>query len=222
MPYDEFEDFKSDFTDDEIKNIADKSEELAEPDGEKIESLAQFVGPDEGSILDDETALSALRLLKSVLSDVDCIVYDFRIGFDPTGFDIKGLRIKCRNPQSVLDALKDIETMPGQLKPQSLYNKLPNSYSISAILGILKSRAEDELGLSVRAAAYQNDYVVLSFFPAEESAEPEIGLDMGLGGGIEEPIPEEPEEPKEPELEGPKIPEGGLPTSEIDWEKLGI
>jgi len=224
MPYDEFEDFKSDFTDDDINKMVGEPEQSEQPE-EKIEDLAQFVGPDEGSILDDDTALSALALLKSILKELGCIVSDFRIGFDPTGFDIKGLQIKCRNPQPVLDALNDIEAMPGQLKPQALYDRFPNSYSVTAVLGDLKMRAEQELGLSVRAAAYQNDYVVLSFFPAEQQPEPEpdIGLDMGLEGEMPEVEEELPEEEAPPEEEGgPEVPEEGVPPTEIDWEKLGI
>jgi len=217
MPYDEFEDLKSEFSDDDITDMV-KPEEPEEP--ESIDNLAQSMGPDEGSILDDDTALSALGLLKSLLKEKGCKLVDFKIGFDPTGFDIKGINVKCRDPREILNALKDVEAIPGQLKPQSMYDKMPNSYSITAILGDLKMRAEDELGLSVRAAAYQNDYVVISFFPAEEKPEAPM-LDMGMPPETPEAPPEEvPEEA--PEEAGPEVPEEGVPPTEIDWEKLGI
>ena len=185
----------------------------AGPDPRDIEKIAKGVDPEKGSILDDATALSALGMLKQELYEKDCKLIDFKIGFDPTGFDIKGLNIKCSNPQKILDALRDVETLPGQLKPQSMFDKMPNSYSISAILGTLKRRAEDEFGVSLSTASYENDYVVLSFFPAEEKEElmPE------------EPPMEEPpmEEPPPEETEAEPSPES-VPSDEVDWEAMGI
>ena len=184
----------------------------AGPDPRDIEKIAKGVDPEKGSILDDATALSALSMLKQELYEKDCKLIDFKIGFDSTGFDIKGLNVKCSNPQKILDALRDVETVPGQLKPQSMFDKMPNSYSMSAILGTLKRRAEDELGLSLRAASYENDYVVLSFFPAEEKEEL-----MPEEPPMEEPPMEEPPE----ETEAEPSPDA-VPSDEIDWEAMGI
>jgi hypothetical protein len=242
MPYEEYEDFEDVSADippthtagpgQEEKPAFERGEEETAKD---VEEIAKGVDPERGSILTDETALSALGVLKNVLFDLDCKLMDFRVGFEPTGFDIKGLSIRCSNPQKVLDALKEIETVPGQLKPQSMYDKMPNSYAISAILGTLKRRAKDELGLDLRAAAYENDYVVLSFFPAEQEEEPmgfggeEMGLEgeeMGLEGEEMAPEGEEPGLGEEGEGEGEEgleeIPEEGVPADEIDWDALGI
>jgi hypothetical protein len=213
MPYDDFEEQGT------PQREPVRPELEADADIEKIASTLE----DEGSILDDDTALSALRLLKQELFNVDCKLTDFKIGFDPTGFSIKGLQIRCSNPEKVMAALRDVQVAPGQLKPQSLYDKKPNSYSISAILGTLKRMAEDELGLSLRAAAYENDYVVLSFFPAEEK--PEIPELPPLEAPPEEGAPPE-EAPEGAPEEGPEG-EGeagleALPVEEVDWEAMGI
>ena len=80
----------------------------------------------------------------------------------------------------------------------------------------LKRMAEDELGLSLRAAAYENDFVVLSFFPAEEKPEPELPpLEPPPEAPIEEPAPEGEEGEEGPGLED-------LPVEEVDWEAMGI
>jgi hypothetical protein len=220
MPYDDFEERGGTPREPETPIQGE-----ADPDIEEIASAIE-PGETEGSILDDDTALSALRLLKQELFNVDCDLTDFKIGFSPTGFDIKGLQVRCSNPEKVMTALRDVPVAPGQLKPQSLYDKKPNSYSVSAILGVLKRVAEDELGLSLRAAAYENDYVVLSFFPAEEKPElpPEMPLEPPLAAPGEEGAPEGEEGAPEGE-EGEEGGEAGLedlPVEEVDWEAMGI
>jgi len=191
-----------------------------EEDTAEIEQIASTLDS-ESSILDDNTALSALRLLKQELYYMDCKLIDFKIGFSATGFDIKGLKVNCRNPEKILAALKNVQVIPGQLKPQSLYDKKPNSYSVSAILATLKRQAESELGLSLRAAAYDNDYVVISFFPAEEQPQPEP--EPLLAPPEEEaPIDEEPPEGEEGEEEGGEPGLDDIPIEEVDWEAMGI
>jgi hypothetical protein len=225
MPYDEFDDIKSEFSDDSIKNIVNKVKpELEEPKPDKITDISQFVERDKESILDDDTALSALGLLKQILHENGCILADFKIGFDSTGFDIKGVTIKCRNPRQILDKLKGVAAAPGQLKPQSLYDKMPNSYATMAILGDLKTRAGEDLGLDIRAAAYENDYVVITFFPAEEPSLPPPPPPMAMPevSPPEETPEEKPEEEVNKKTGGPEVPDEGVPPSEIDWDALGI
>jgi hypothetical protein len=220
--YDDYEGYEE--YDDEVAEVEEVEEDEGQND--EIEEIAKQIEPDEGSILDDETALSALRLLKQVLYEKGCKLADFRIGFDPSGFDIKGLKITCSDPQQILDALKDVETLPGQLKPQSQYDKQPNSYTISAVLADLKQRSSDELGLDVRAIGYQNDYVVLSFFPGEQEPEPEPEMpEMPEIPPVEE-MPEEGEEEIPPEGEAEEE-EGEealeeIPVEEVDWEAVGL
>lgn len=234
MPYEEYEDFEDVSADIPPTHTEPTPFEHGEEEKAKdVEEIAKGVDPEKGSILTDETALSALTILKNILFDMDSKLMDFRVGFEPTGFDIKGLNIRCSNPKQILDALKDLPTAPGQLKPQSMYDKMPNSYAVSAILGTLKQRAKDELGLDVRAAAYENDYVVLSFYPAEEEPEPEFGGEMGLEGdemglegdemGLEGGEPGEGEEVEgEGEEALEEVPEEGIPAEEVDWDALGI
>jgi len=237
MPYEEYEDFEDVSAD--IPSPHKPPHKDTQGDAKDVEEIAKGIDPEKGSILTDETALSAVGVLKNILYDMDAKLMDFRVGFEPTGFDIKGLQIRCSSPQKILDALKDIQVMPGQLKPQSMYDKLPNSYAVSSIMGALKERAKNELGLDVRGASYENDYVVLSFYPAEEEAAPEMGMgdemglegdemglegeEMGLEGG-EAPLTGEGEEEGTEEGGGEleEIPEEGVPADEVDWDALGI
>ena len=252
MPYEEFNDTdmpeynKDDIKpDDNIREIADTIDSDT-PESTPEENLSDI------SILDDETSVAALGLLKQILSEKGCKLFDYKIGFGPTGFDIKGVHIKCRDPKQIMDSLKDVESLPGQVKPQGLFHKMPNTYAVIAILDDFKRRANEDLGLSIRAASYQNDYIVLSFMPAEEEqvidmtdmGMPAGGLEAPLGGGGLELEPEEsdldneipgsemPEEtgleepesetPEEPETPEVKIPKSGVKTTDIDWGALGL
>jgi len=177
----------------------------------EIERIASTINKREYSTLDDATALSAVNLIKQELNNLGCKLVNYKIGFDANGFDVKNIRIYCRDSQELLDAIGKISQAPGTLNLKSQFDKKPNSYAMSAILKALNDRAGQELGLTVRGAAYENDFVVLTFFPAIVEPEPELpemdmDFDMGEpeGEGFEEEIPgleEEGEMGAEEELE---------------------
>ena len=185
---------------------------------QEIEKIAQTVDKKEYSTLDDATALSAVNLIKQELNNLGCKLVNYKIGFDANGFDIKNIRIYCRDSQELLDALGNIEQAPGTLNIKSQFDKKPNSYAMSAILGALNKRVGEELGLTVRGAAYENDYAVLTFFPAIVEPEPEMpelpempDFDMG---GEEEELPGEEIPGLEEEGEGAEEELEEIPTEE--------
>lgn len=163
------------------------------------------------SVIDDNTALSALRILKQLLHKNDCILMNFKIKFSPNTIEFQNIEIRCKDEQKVLDALEQIETAPGELDLKGQFGRMPNSYSITAVLGDLNKRISDELGLTVRGAAYDNDYVVLTFLPAVRKPEPPPPMP--------EPLPEMPEMPGEEPLPGEEGEEEGMPGEEMGAEE---
>jgi hypothetical protein len=213
-----------------------------------INNIAKSIGSD-GSVLDDTIALDVLKVLRYELHMVKCTLHDYRIGFDSNGFDIKipSNAIMCKDSSKIMELLRNVEQTPGQIDLRSVYGKKPGTYTISAILSIMQNRVKDEFGLDLRAAGYDNDFVVLSFYPAIKEPEPEP-LPMppmpaipepggepapeipeppmpGMPEPGGEPAPEEPPPPAPPAEPG--MPEGAepaeeIPMDEIDWGAMGI
>jgi hypothetical protein len=195
--------------------------------------MPRQVGSDSQSIIDDSAALSALRLLKQELFKNDCILMNFQIKFSPSTMDITNIEIRCKDEKKVMDALSGIESAPGELDLKSHFGSKPNSYAVTAILASLNTRVQDELGLTVRGAASDNDVPTLTFLPAIVQPEPEPMPEMGMEElpgeeelpGLEEELPGE-EEAMPGEEEGMPGEEEGMPeespAEEFDWEAMGI
>lgn len=182
--------------------------ETTPPSGHK-----DAVKSDKGSQLTKGIALDVLAIIRDELGRLGCRLKDYYIDFTAAGFDISNIDIDIKDPQRIVDAVKEAEP-----EVRHEWSKRPTRYAYMAANVEIARRIKEELGLDYRAFAGEETGKVLVSLaePKEEQplpADQEIPdmLPPEIAQSIEEPLEMDQspdmgmEEPMElpPEVTGP-------------------
>jgi hypothetical protein len=162
------------------------------------------VKSDKGSQLSKGIALDVLTIIRDELGKLGCRLKDYYVDFTATGFDISHIDIDIKDPQRIVDAVKEAEP-----EVRHEWSKRPTRYAYMAANIEIARRIKEELGLEYRAFAGQETGKVLvsvaepkeeqplppsqetpDMLPPEiaQSVEEPLEMDQTDDLGIEEPI----------------------------------
>ena len=108
-----------------------------------------------GSMLNTATSLDVLKIVRDELSRLGCRLVDYHVSFTAAGFDITKIKIKCDNPQMVMDALKEAEP-----EVRHEFTHAPTRYAYTAANVEIARRVQDELGLDYEAFGFEESDAV--------------------------------------------------------------
>ena len=156
------------------------------------------VKSDKDSQLSAGIALDVVGIIRDELAGLGCRLKDYYIDFTANGFDISNIDIYVKDPQRIIDAIKEAEP-----EVRHEFSKKQNRYAYMAANVEVARRVSDELGLDYRAFVGEKTGRILVSVsePKEEkplppsqempmlppeiaaSVEEPLSHDEGLGGG---------------------------------------
>ena len=152
------------------------------------------------SQLSNGIALDVVSIIRDELGSLGCRLKDYYIDFTVDGFDISKIDIAVKDPQRIIDAIKEAEP-----EVRHEFSKKQNRYAYMAANVEIARRVNDELGLDYKAFVGEKTGKILVSVnePKEEkplppsqempmlppeiaaSVEEPLSHDEGLGGGEE-------------------------------------